>query len=172
MPCQSQLTANRANSQKSTGPATPRPPASMPSNTASTPSPSPPGEDPAAYQQVAVDYNRLFHPQNVLEEFHVDTLIRCDWQKRRLQHTEAKIYRVLIAEGPDPKELDIAVLPDSPTAKLLRRVTAQIAALGPCLLPRPERSSPNAARPRPGNRGRSVAPRPTAPAPGSHSPRA
>ena len=122
--------ANRANAQKSTGPR----------NTEATrfnalkhgldaESIIIPGEDPAAWQRLAADYNRQFHPQSALEEFHVDTLIRCDWQKRRLQRTEAKIYRVLIAEGPDPKELDIAVLRDSPTAKLLHRVIAQIAAL-------------------------------------------
>jgi hypothetical protein len=130
MPSPAQIAANRANAQKSTGPR----------NTEATrfnalkhgldaESILLPGEDPAAWQHLTADYNRLFHPRNVLEEFHVDTLIRCDWRKRRLQRTEAKIYRALLAEGPNPEELDVAILRDSPTARLLHRVTAQIAAL-------------------------------------------
>jgi len=78
-------------------------------------------EDPAAWQRLAADYNRQFHPQSALEEFHVDTLIRCGWPKRRLQRTETKIYRALLDEGPTPNEVDVAVLRDSPTAKLLHR---------------------------------------------------
>ena len=79
-----------------------------------------PGEDPALYEQVAQNYYDEFRPASALEQFHVETIIRCDWQKRRLQRTEAKLYRALIAEGDDP---------DSPTARLLRKVFAQIASL-------------------------------------------
>src|SRR5262249_25505394 len=75
------------------------------------------------------DYHRALCPASALEQFHVDTIIRADWQRRRLQRAENKLYRALLAEGPTPEELDIAVLRDSPTAKLLRRVVAQIAGL-------------------------------------------
>ena len=125
--------ANRANAQKSTGPRSAKGKDASRFNALKhgldAESIIIPGEDPAAWQRLAVDYNRQFHPQSALEEFHVDTLIRCDWQKRRLQRTEAKIYRALLAEGPTPDDLDVATLRDSPTAKLLHRVIAQIAAL-------------------------------------------
>ena len=86
-----------------------------------------PGEDPAAYEALATDYYRQFQPQSAVEHFHVDTLIRSDWQKRRLQRVEAKLYRALLAEGATPEDLEIAILRDSPTARLLHKVTARIA---------------------------------------------
>ena len=88
-----------------------------------------PGEDPAEYDRVAQNHYRTFLPKSALEEFHVDTLIRSDWQRKRLQRVEAKLYRALLAEGADPEDLDIGVLRDSPTAKLLRKVFSQIATL-------------------------------------------
>jgi hypothetical protein len=133
MPTLAQLAANRANAQNSTGPRSAEGKDASRFNALKhgmdAASIIIPGEDPAAWQQLAVDYNHQFHPQSALEEFHVDTLIRCDWQKRRLQRTEAKIYRALLAEGPTPEDLDVAILRDSPTAKLLHRVIAQIASL-------------------------------------------
>jgi hypothetical protein len=86
-----------------------------------------PGEDPAAYDALAADYHRQFNPQSPVEHFHVETLIRSDWQKRRLQRVEAKLYRTLLAEGTSPEELEVAILLDSPTARLLHKVTARIA---------------------------------------------
>ena len=126
----SQILANRANALKSTGPR----------NTEATrfnalkhgmdaASIVIPGEDPALYDELAADYRRQFRPSSAVETFHVETLIHADWQKRRLRRVEAGLYRVLLAEGPDPVELDVALLRDSPTAKLLRKVFSQIASL-------------------------------------------
>jgi hypothetical protein len=128
-----QFAANRANAQKSTGPRSVEGKAVSRFNALThgmdAASIVIPGEDPAAYDLIAADYQRRFRPQSALEQFHVDTLIRSDWQKRRLQRTEAKLYRAVLAEGPDAEDLDVAILRDSPTAKLLRKVFAQIASL-------------------------------------------
>ena len=128
-----QIAANRLNAQKSTGPRTPEGKAVSSFNALKhgmdAASIVIPGEDPAEYERIAAAYREQFHPASALEEFHVATLIRCDWQKRRLHRTEAKIYRALLAEGATPEDLDIAVLRDSPTARLLHKVIAQIASL-------------------------------------------
>src|SRR5215472_4808961 len=128
-----QIAANRANAQKSTGPRTPEGKAASSLNALKhgmdAASIVIPGEDPAEYERIAAGYREHFNPESALEEFHVDNLIRCDWQKRRLQRTEAKLYRALLAEGTTPEDLDIAILRDSPTAKLLQKVAARIASL-------------------------------------------
>jgi hypothetical protein len=128
-----QIAANRANALKSTGPRTPEGKDTSRFNALThgmdAASILIPGEDPAAYQRIVDDYCREFRPQSTLEEFHLETLVRSDWQRRRLRRTEAKLYRALLAEGPTPEELDVAILRDSPTAKLLRRVFSQIASL-------------------------------------------
>ena len=128
-----QIAANRANAQRSTGPRTPEGKSASRFNALKhgldAASVVIPGEDPAAYDALAADYQRQFQPQSALEQFHVDTLIRSDWQRRRLQRSEAKLYRALLAEGTDPEDVDVALLRDSPNAKLLRKVFAQIASL-------------------------------------------
>jgi hypothetical protein len=133
MPTLAQLTANRANAQRSTGPRSVEGKAVSRFNALThgmdAASIVIPGEDPAVFEAISEDYHRQFVPQSALEQFHVDTLIRSDWQKRRLQRTEAKLYRALLAEGPIAEDLDVAVLRDSATAKLLRKVFAQIASL-------------------------------------------
>jgi hypothetical protein len=119
-----QFAANRANAQKSTGPRSVEGKAVSRFNALThgmdAASIVIPGEDPAVFEAISDDYHRQFDPQSALEQFHVDTLIRSDWQKRRLQRTEAKLYRALLAEGPTAEDLDVAVLRDSPTAKLRR----------------------------------------------------
>jgi hypothetical protein len=128
-----QIAANRLNAQKSTGPRTAEGKAASRFNAlkygVDAASIVIPGEDTAAYDALAADYHRQFHPQSAVEQFHVDTLVRSDWQKRRLQRVEAKLYRALLSEGADPEDLDVAILRDSPTAKLLRKVFSQIASL-------------------------------------------
>jgi hypothetical protein len=86
-----------------------------------------PGEDPADYDALAADYQRDFRPQSPSETFHVDTMLRADWQKRRLQHVEADLHRTLLAETPGAS-LAAALLSDSPAARLLVRIQRQIAA--------------------------------------------
>ena len=128
-----QIAANRANAQKSTGPRTPEGKSASRFNSLKhgldAASVVIPGEDPADYEALANDFRRQFHPASALEHFHVETLIRSVWLKRRLQRTEAKLYRALFAEGSDPEDLDVAALTNSPVAKLIHKVFAQIASL-------------------------------------------
>ncbi|HTS63104.1 MAG TPA: hypothetical protein VMH28_13840 [Candidatus Acidoferrales bacterium] len=128
-----QIAANQANAQKSTGPRTPEGKEASRFNALKhgldAASVVIPGEDAAAYDALAARYQAELRPQTSVEQFHLDTLIRSDWQRRRLQRTEAKLYRALLAEGASPEDLDVAILRDSPTAKLLRRVFSQIASL-------------------------------------------
>ncbi len=86
-----------------------------------------PGEDPAAYRALAADYHREFRPDSPSELFHVETMLRADWQKRRLANVEADLYRTLLAEAPGAS-LAAALLGESPAAKLLARIQRQIAA--------------------------------------------
>jgi hypothetical protein len=128
-----QIAANRANAQHSTGPRTPEGKTASSMNAlkhgAGAASPVIPGEDPAEYERIAADYRRDYNPQGAVEEFQVDTMIRADWQRRRLRRIEANLYRALLAEGTTPEEVDVAVLRDSATGKLLLKVWRQIAAL-------------------------------------------
>jgi len=127
-----QITANRANAQKSTGPRTVEGKSASSLNAlkhgADSASLLLPGEDPAQYQRLVSEYNRDIRPDGALEQFQVDTLVRTDWQRRRLQRIEAELYRQLLAEGVNPDELDVTLLRDSPTGKLLIKIWGQVAA--------------------------------------------
>ena len=126
-----QIAANQANAQKSTGPR------SLEGKSASrfnalkhgidAASLVIPGEDPADYEALATHYYREFRPDSPSENFHVDTMLRADWQKRRLLRVEADLHRTLLAESPGAS-LAAALLSESPAAKLLVRVQRQIAA--------------------------------------------
>src|SRR5215510_14485112 len=59
------------------------------------------GEDPAEYEALAAHYLDEYHPQSPSESFHVDTMLRADWQQRRLQAVEGDLYRTIIAESSD-----------------------------------------------------------------------
>ena len=84
-----QLAANRANAQKSTGPRSAEGKSASRFNAlqhgVDAASPVIPGEDPDAYSALAADYERHFHPETPSQRFHVQTMLRADWQKRRLQ---------------------------------------------------------------------------------------
>ena len=126
-----QITANRANAQKSTGPRSAEGKSASRFNALKhgidAASIVIPGEDPALYEALAADYRRDFRPQTPSELFHVDTMLRADWQKRRLQVVEADLFRTLLAETPGAS-LAAALLSESPAAKLLARTQRQIAA--------------------------------------------
>jgi len=128
-----QITANRANAQKSTGPRTAEGKAASAMNAlkhgADAASLLIPGEDQALYERIVSDYTMDIRPDGALEQFQVDTLVRTDWQRRRLQRVEAKLYRQLMDEGTDRDELEVNLLRDSPTGKLLIKIWGQIAAL-------------------------------------------
>jgi hypothetical protein len=126
-----QINANRANAQKSTGPRSAEGKSASRFNALKhgidAASIVIPGEDPAVYDALVADYHRDFRPQSPSETFHVDAMLRADWQKRRLQRVEADLHRTLLAEIPGAS-LAAALLSDSPAAKLLARVQRQIAA--------------------------------------------
>src|SRR5690242_17419611 len=97
-----QLTANRLNSQKSTGPRSVEGKAAsrfnalkhgLDANTTVLP-----GEDPAAYELLAANYRDEFQPATQSEAFHVDIMIDADWQKRRYKKVEAELLQRVVAE--------------------------------------------------------------------------
>src|ERR1039458_9391577 len=126
-----QITANRANAQKSTGPRSAEGKSASRFNALKhgidAASLVIPGEDPAEYDALAAEYSGEFRPQSPSEFFHVETMLRADWQKIRLQRVEADLFRTLLAESPGAT-LAAALLSDSPAAKLLARTQRQIAA--------------------------------------------
>ena len=126
-----QITANRANAQKSTGPRSVEGKSASRFNALKhgidAASIVIPGEDPADYDALVAHYLHEYRPQSASESFHVDTMIRADWQKRRLETVEADLYRTIIAESPG-NSLATVLLAESPAAKLLLRVQRQIAA--------------------------------------------
>ena len=99
-----QITANRANAQKSTGPRSVEGKSASRFNALKhgidAASIVIPGEDPADYDALVAHYHREYRPQSASESFHVDTMLRADWQKRRLQRVEADLYRTVLAESP------------------------------------------------------------------------
>ena len=126
-----QLAANRANAQSSTGPRSVEGKSVSRFNAlkhgVDAASVALPGEDPAAYQAFADAYDQTYPIHTVMHRFLVDSLIRADWQKQRLQRLEADLLRKLLAETQGATLLD-AVLSDSPAGKLLARTQRQIAA--------------------------------------------
>jgi hypothetical protein len=127
----SQLLANRANAQKSTGPRTDAGKATSSLNALKhgldSQSITIPGEDPAEFDTFADQYRDEFHPRSVSESFHVDTMIRADWTKRRLQRMETDLYRAVLAES-NTTNLVTAIMSGTPTAKFLTRIQRQIIA--------------------------------------------
>jgi hypothetical protein len=126
-----QINANRANAQKSTGPRSVEGKSASRFNALKhgidAASVVIPGEDPADYDSLAAQYLHEYRPQSASESFHVDTMLRADWMKRRMQTVEADLYRTVIAESPG-NPLAAVLLAESPAAKLLLRVQRQIAA--------------------------------------------
>ena len=126
-----QIAANRTNAQKSTGPRSVEGKAASRFNALKHGIDAKaivlPNEDPAEYEALARDYHQSIRPRTPEEAFHVETMLRADWQKRRLQLVEADLYRTVLSESPGAA-LAAALLSDSPAAKLLARVQRQLAA--------------------------------------------
>ena len=126
-----QITANRANAQKSTGPRSAEGKSASRFNALKhgidASSLVIPGEDPAEYESLVAEYVDEYRPQSASEFFHLDTMIRADWHKRRLETVEADLYRTIMTESPD-NSLAAVLLAESPAAKLLLRIQRQIAA--------------------------------------------
>jgi hypothetical protein len=102
MATNAQILANRLNSQKSTGPCSVESKAAARFNALKhgmdAQSLIIPGEDPAQLDALAHDYHLQFRPLGPEETFLVETLIRADWNKRRLRRIETQLYNTLIAE--------------------------------------------------------------------------
>jgi hypothetical protein len=102
MATNAQILANRLNSQKSTGPSSVEGRAAARFNALKhgmdAQSPIIPGEDPAELDALAHDYHLQFRPHGPKETFLVETLIRADWNKRRLRRIETQLFSTLIAE--------------------------------------------------------------------------
>src|SRR4051794_30410073 len=126
-----QLAANRANAQRSTGPRSVEGKSVSRFNAlkhgADATSITLPGEDPAAYQALADAYDAQHRPADPTTRFLIDSMIRADWQKQRLQSLEADLIRKMLAETPGASLIDV-MLSDSPAGKLLARIQRQIAA--------------------------------------------
>jgi hypothetical protein len=97
-----QIHANRLNSRKSTGPCSVEGKAAARFNALKhgmdAQSLIIPGEDPADLDALAHDYHEQFRPHGPEEMFLVETLIRADWNKRRLRRIETELYIALRAE--------------------------------------------------------------------------
>ncbi len=126
-----QLSANRANAQRSTGPRSVEGKSVSRFNAlkhgVDAATIALPGEDPDAYQALADAYTEAYQPADVADRFLVDTMIRADWQKQRLQRIESDLIRRVLAETPGATLTDV-MLSDSPAAKILARTQRQIAA--------------------------------------------
>ena len=126
-----QISANRANAQKSTGPRSVEGKSASRFNALKhgidAASIVIPGEDPADYDALRANYLHEYRPQSASESFHVDTMLRADWHKRRLQQVEADLYHTILTESPG-NPLAAVLLAESPAAKLLVRTQRQIAA--------------------------------------------
>jgi hypothetical protein len=96
MPTQSQIEANRLNSQHSTGPRTPEGKAASSQNAFKSgldaESQFVYGEDRADFAILRDEYFTRFQPHTPEERFHVDSLIRNEWTLRRLFRAEAHLW--------------------------------------------------------------------------------
>src|SRR4249919_2620999 len=97
-----QLAANRANAQHSTGPRSVEGKSASRFNAlkhgVDAATIALPGEDPAAYQALADAYDETYRPETVMHRFLLDSMIRADWHKQRLQRLEAGLIRKLLAD--------------------------------------------------------------------------
>jgi len=101
-----QITANRLNAQRSTGPRTEAGKAVSRFNALShgleARSRVIPGEDPAELETLAADYRAQFNPVGPLEDYLVDTLVSADWNRRRYTRAETHFATMLMKLDPDP----------------------------------------------------------------------
>ena len=126
-----QLTANRANAQRSTGPRSVEGKSASRFNAlkhgVDAASVTLPGEDPRAYQALADAYDAQYVPAGPTERFLLDTMIRADWHKLRMQGLESSLLTKMLTESPDADIINV-MLSGSPAAKLLARIQRQLSA--------------------------------------------
>ncbi|HXI42090.1 MAG TPA: hypothetical protein VNH18_00995 [Bryobacteraceae bacterium] len=96
MPTEAQISANRLNAQKSTGPKSPEGKARSSLNALKSGidawSHIIPGEDPAELEALTAAYLHHYQPSGPAELSLVDTLISTEWIQRRLRRIEAQLW--------------------------------------------------------------------------------
>ena len=119
MSSQAQINANRLNSQKSTGPASPEGKAASSLNALKSGihavSHIIPGEDPAALEALTAAFLLEFQPTGPNQLALVDTLIAAEWTQRRLRRIEAELWNSR-DESLDPTHAEISDYPPNPTS--------------------------------------------------------
>jgi hypothetical protein len=129
MPTLKQIEANRRNAQKSTGPRTPEGKAASKMNALKS------GidaqalfirfEKPADLEALVADYYQRFQPATPEERCFVDTLIRDEWQLRRLSAIEAELWEhqltLIRDDEPYPRGHAFQIA-DATFARLQRRI--------------------------------------------------
>jgi hypothetical protein len=126
-----QLTANRANAQRSTGPRSEEGKAASRFNALTygleARSRVIPGENPAELESLAAAYYRQFNPVGPLEDFLVETIVAADWNRRRYTRVEAQLYRMLMSLSDPPSDAAAAFGGDVTGAKILQSAFRQSA---------------------------------------------
>jgi hypothetical protein len=123
-----QLTANRSNAQRSTGPRTEPGKAASRFNALKfgieARSLVLPGEDPAALEALALEYHQQLNPSGPLEDYLVRTIVQADWNRRRYTRVEAQILQLLLANrGAAETPLDVFASPAA--QRVSRRLAAE-----------------------------------------------
>jgi hypothetical protein len=122
-----QISANRLNAMKSTGPRTGDGKSASRLNALRHGVDAQlaviPGEDPAELETLTRDYHAQFRPNSPEQLFLLDTLIQSDWLRRRYMRLEAQITSQALAEmEPCENPLGALYLSDGPAARALERV--------------------------------------------------
>jgi len=123
-----QITANRLNAQKSTGPSSAEGKAASRFNAlkhaASAQSLVIPGEDEAAFAELTRSYHEQFHPVGPEEQLLVEKIIASDWTQRRMNRLEAQVTNALIdhQDPDDPNPLGRAFIEDCRGANALQKI--------------------------------------------------
>jgi len=123
-----QITANRLNAQKSTGPSSAEGKAATRFNAlkhaASAQSLVIPGEDEAALAELTHAYHEQFQPAGPEEEILVEKIIAADWTQRRMHRLETQVLNALIDQQ-DPEEqnpLGRAFIEDCAGANAIQKI--------------------------------------------------
>ncbi|MBZ5585573.1 MAG: hypothetical protein LAQ30_25910 [Acidobacteriia bacterium] len=104
-----QIEANRLNAQKSTGPRTEAGKEVSRFNAlkhgVDAHSTVIPGEDPAGLEALATEYHQQFQPRSPVERYLVNTLVNCDWLRRRLLRIQAELFRAMTGQSDEADPL-------------------------------------------------------------------
>lgn len=126
MPTEKQLTANRLNAQKSTGPKTPQGKAKVAANavthglTAACPVLA--SEDPDAYARFRTGMTARLAPAGDIETLLADRVINLAWRLQRAQNYESYVLDNLIHSAVDNPAPDVPASPDASASTILAQI--------------------------------------------------